>query len=85
MNLIRPLHQLEGDVLGTLEQPQLSADVVHLIAQHGYAIGHEARGLCLDVVDAECEVIEAPLSQIGRVRTRIGPWHRVELKSWISK
>ena len=38
--LIVPLDQLESDSLGTLEGPQLSADVVHLVAQHGYAVGH---------------------------------------------
>src|SRR5262245_19602922 len=72
-----PLYQFEGDALGTLEEPQLSADVVHLVAQHGYAVGHEVRGGRLNVIDAEREVIEASFSQIGRVRTRIGPWGRV--------
>jgi hypothetical protein len=38
------------------------------------------RGGRLNVVDAKREVIEAPLSQIRRVRTRIGPWGRVELE-----
>src|SRR4029079_11064569 len=75
-----PLHQLDGDALGTLEEPQLSADVVHLVAQHGYAVGHEVRGGRLNIVDAEREVVEAQLSQIRRVRTRIGPWGRVELE-----
>src|SRR5437899_369442 len=59
---------------------QLSADVVHLVAQHGYAVGHEVRGGRLNVVDAERQMIEAPLSQIRRVRTRIGPWGLLELK-----
>src|SRR5262249_8678341 len=75
-----PLHQFEGDALGTLEEPQRSADVVHLVAQHGYAVGHEVCGGRLNVVNAKREVIEAPLSQIRRVRTRIGPWGRSELK-----
>src|SRR5207245_4563162 len=78
--LVVPLYQLEGDALGTLEEPQLSADVVHLVAQHGYAVGHEVRGGRLNVVDAERQMIEAPLSQIRRVRTRIGPWGLLELK-----
>ena len=75
-----PLYQFDCDAFGPFEEPQLSADVVHLVAQHGYAVGHEARGGRLDVVDAEREVIEAPLSQIRRVRTRIGACGRVELK-----
>jgi len=74
------LYQLEGDALGTLEEPQLSADVVHLVAQHGYAVGHEVRCGRLNVVNAEREVIEAPLPQIRRVRSRIRPRGRVELK-----
>src|SRR3982750_1627051 len=78
--LIVPLYQLEGDALGTLEEPQLSADVVHFVAQHGYAVGHQVRGGRLNVVDAEREVIEAPFSQICRVRPRIGPRDRLELK-----
>ena len=57
--LIVPLDQLESDPLGTLEEPQLSADVVHLVAQHGYAVGDEVRSGRLNVVDAECKVIEA--------------------------
>ena len=65
------MYQLDGDALGTLEEPQLSADVVHLVAQHGYAVGHEVRGGRLNVVDAEGEVVETPLSQICRVHTRI--------------
>ena len=60
--LIVPLYQLEGNALGTLEEPQLSADVVHLVAQHGYAVGHEVRGGRLDVVDAERQMIEASFS-----------------------
>ena len=75
-----PLYQFDCDALGPFEEPQLSADVVHLVAQHGYAVGHEARGGRLDVVDAKREVIEAPLSQVGRVRTRIGPCGWIELK-----
>src|SRR5438876_8189511 len=75
-----PLHQLEGDALGTLDEPQLSADVVHLVAQHGYAVGHEVRGGRLNVVDAERKMIEAQFPQIRRVSTRIGPWGRVERK-----
>lgn len=51
--LIVPLHQLEGDTLGPLEEPQLSADVVHLVAQHDNAMSYEVRGGRLDVVDAE--------------------------------
>src|ERR1700750_2890911 len=78
--LIVPLDQLEGNALGTLEEPQLSADVVHLVAQHGYAVGHEVRGGRLNVVDAERELIEPPFSQVRRVRTRISPWGRGELK-----
>jgi hypothetical protein len=78
--LSRPLYQFEGNALRTLEKAQLSADVVHFVAQHGYAVGHEVRGGCLDIVDAEGEVIEAPLSQIRRVRPRISPRGRVELK-----
>jgi hypothetical protein len=57
--LIVPLYQLEGDALGTLEEPQLPADVVHLVAQHGYAAGDEVRGGRLNVVDAGRKVIEA--------------------------
>ena len=60
--LIVPLYQLEGNALGTLEEPQLSADVVHLVAQHGYAVGHEMRGGRLNVVDAERQMIEAQFS-----------------------
>ena len=72
--------QLEGDALGTLEEPQLSADVVHLVAQHRHAIGNEVCGSRLNVVNAESEVIETSLSQVRRVRTRIGPRGRVELE-----
>jgi hypothetical protein len=75
-----PLHQLEGDALGPLEEPQLSADVVHFVAQHGYAVGDEVRGGGLNVVDPEREVIESPFSQIRRVLTRIGPRGRLELE-----
>jgi hypothetical protein len=57
--LIVPLDQFESDPLGTLEEPQLSADVVHLVAQHGYAVGDEVRSGRLNVVDAERKVIEA--------------------------
>jgi hypothetical protein len=30
----------------------------------GYAVGHEVRGSRFNVVDAECEVIEAPRTRI---------------------
>ena len=80
MSAFDPLHQLEGDALRALEEPQLSADVIHLVAQHGYAIGHEVRGGRLDVVDAEREVVEAPLPQIRRVQARIVSWSRIELE-----
>ena len=75
-----PLYQFDRDALGSFEEPQLSADVVHLVAQHGYAVGHEVRGGRLNVVDAEREVIEAVVSQVRRVRTRIGPGGWVELE-----
>ena len=59
VHLAVPLYQLDGDALGTLEEPQLSVDVVHLVAEHRHAISHEVCSGCLKVVDAEGEMIEA--------------------------
>lgn len=36
--LFGPLYQLDGDAFGTLEEPQLSAEVLHLVAEHCYAL-----------------------------------------------
>ena len=79
------LHQFKGDALGTLEQPQLSVDVVHLVAEHRDAVGCQVRGGRLDVGDAEGEVVEAPPPQVRRVRVGIAAGVGSNASSWISK
>jgi hypothetical protein len=76
---IRPAKIARHSIPPQLSQVQEKGDAP-LVAQYGYAVRHEVCGGRLNVVDAEREVIEAPLSQIRWVRTRIGPWGRVELE-----
>ena len=77
---VDPLDELEGDSLGTLEEPQPPADVVHLVAEHLHPVGNQVLGDRLDVVDAEGEVVVAPSSPIRGMFTRIIRRTRIELE-----
>src|SRR4249920_2259482 len=46
-----PLHELERYPFGALEEAELPADVVHLVAEHLHAVGDEVRRHRGDVVD----------------------------------
>ena len=77
---VDPLHQLERDPLGTFEESEPPADVVHLVAEHLHAVGDEFGGGRRDVVDAERKVVVAPSPQIRRVLAWIIARRRVELE-----
>jgi len=49
--------------LRAFEEPELPADVVHLLAQQRDAVGREVGRDGLDVVDAERKVVVAPAPQ----------------------
>src|SRR5262249_23948683 len=68
---VDPLHQFEGDPLGPFEESDSPADVVHLIAEHLHAVGHQMAGGRADIVDAECNVVVAPSPPICRMLTGI--------------
>ncbi len=64
---IDPLHQLEGDAFGAFEEAQPPADVVHLLAQHGDAVGLEMGRDGGDVVHPERKVVVPASPQVRRV------------------
>jgi hypothetical protein len=74
------LHQFKSDPLGTFEELEPPADVVHLVAEHLHPVGQEVAGGRADIVDAECKVIVAPPTEICRVLTYIGRWHWFEFE-----
>src|SRR5215469_5732024 len=49
---VDPLHQLEGNPLGTFEESKPPTDVIHLIAQHVHPVGHQVAGHRGDIIDA---------------------------------
>jgi hypothetical protein len=77
---VDPLHQLEGNSLGTFEEPKPPTDVVHLIAQHVHPVGHQVAGHRGNIIDAQPKVVVAPSPQIRWVLTRIfrRPWIELE-------
>ena len=68
-----PLHQLERDPLGTFEEAEPAADVVHLVAEHLHPVGLQIGRDRHDVVDPECDVVVAASPPIGRVRAGTPP------------
>ena len=77
---VDPLHELEGDPFRAFEEAQPPADVVHLVAEHGHAVGDQVRGHRLDVVDAEREVVVAAPPPVRRVLARIVRRRRIEFE-----
>ena len=77
---VHPLHQFEGDALGTFEESKSPADVVHLVAEQFHPVGHEESGRRPDIVEAKRKVVVAVSPQIRRVLTRIVGRRWIELK-----
>src|SRR5215472_12239782 len=65
------LHQFEGDPLGAFEESDPTADVVHLLAEHVHAVGHQMPGGGANIIHTECKVIVATPPQICRMLSRI--------------
>ena len=77
---VDPLDELQGDGLRTLEEAELPADVVHLLAQQLHSVRDEASGRLFDVIHTEGEVVVAPAPQVRRGLLGSLRWHRVELQ-----